>query len=174
MRPLATSVWGLKLLVYEALSGGARAHAPRLFQGKKLSGTKNWEGHVQVLLVFVQHTCIPFVITHNQTHTHTHTHTLTHTYRHIQRERERERERETWVFHIQSNEINRGFIQIYATTSKREVFTDTDTDTHRSYLRCVLKGQIFEMCIKKTASKEKRNGFSFASEAVLKTCKLAH
>ncbi len=39
--------------------------------------------------------------------------------------------------------------------------------------RCVLKGQIFEMCIKKTASKEKRKqGFSFASEAVLDTFKL--
>ncbi len=65
------------------------------------------------------------------------------------------------MFHIQSDKINRGFIQIYATTYKIEVSTDTDTGTHRSYLRCVLKGQIFEMCIKKTASKEKRKRFLF-------------
>ncbi len=72
------------------------------------------------------------------------------------------------MFDIQSDKINRGFIQIYATTYTIEVSTDTDTDTRRSYLRCVLKGQIFEMCIQKTASKEKRKqGFSFASEAVL-------
>jgi len=34
------------------------------------------------------------------------------------------------------------------------------------------QGKIFEMCIKKTAAKEMRKpGFSFASEAVLDTCK---
>jgi hypothetical protein len=36
----------------------------------------------------------------------------------------------------------------------------------------VRQGKIFEMCIKKTASKEKRKpGFSFASEAVLDSFK---
>jgi hypothetical protein len=38
-----------------------------------------------VILVFVQHTYIPFVITHKETNTNTHTHTHTHTYIHIQR-----------------------------------------------------------------------------------------
>jgi len=50
------------------------------------------------------------------------------------------------------------------------------THTHTTHTEAlglhVRSGKIFEMCIKKTAAKEMRKpGFSFASEAVLDTCK---